>query len=110
MRCPSYTSNNLGIGLAVNDTGPWPMATRSPSTMSASWLAQLGWDVPVLGFTPSVNYVKHHIPGARWALRAQLPEALAKVPAAERDVLTCASSSLARLAVADSRLANRVNL
>jgi hypothetical protein len=33
-------------------------------------------------------------------LRGQLPEALRKVPAAERYVLTCGSSQLARLAVA----------
>ncbi|QQD55986.1 rhodanese-related sulfurtransferase [Pseudomonas fluorescens BBc6R8] len=114
------------------------------ANMSASWLAQLGWEVhvlddlqpahfsepgawvapvpapqqaelisphtlaewqahgdtAVLDFTASANYVKRHIPGAWWALRGQLPEALRKVPAAERYVLTCGSSQLARLAVA----------
>ncbi len=115
------------------------------ANMSASWLAQLGWEVHVLDdvhaaefsekgawvapvptppqaelispqtlaewqahgdtvvldFTASVNYVKRHIPGAWWVLRAQLPEALTKVPAAQRYVLTCGSSQLARLAVAE---------
>ncbi|WP_010171957.1 rhodanese homology domain-containing protein [Pseudomonas sp. PAMC 25886] len=115
------------------------------ANMSASWLAQLGWEVhvlddlqpahfseqgawvapvpapqqaelisprtlaewqahgdtAVLDFTSSANYVKRHIPGAWWALRAQLPDALRKVPAAERYVLTCGSSQLARLAVAE---------
>ena len=115
------------------------------ANMSASWLAQLGWEVyvlddlqaahfsakgawvapvpappqaelisphtlaewlthddtVVLDFTASANYVKRHIPGAWWVLRAQLPEALAKVPAAQRYVLTCGSSQLARLAVAE---------
>jgi len=115
------------------------------ANMSASWLAQLGWevfvvddlqptdfsehgewsapiptprqaeeisaqtladwrshgDVAVLDFTTSANYVKQHIPGAWWALRGQLKEALARIPAAERYVLTCGSSRLARLAVAD---------
>ncbi|MDQ0739946.1 rhodanese homology domain-containing protein [Pseudomonas sp. W4I3] len=115
------------------------------ANMSASWLAQLGWDVyvldelqpahfseqgawvapvppppqaelisphtladwlehgdtVVLDFTASANYVKRHIPGAWWVLRAQLPEALAKVPRAQRYVLTCGSSQLARLAVAE---------
>jgi len=115
------------------------------ANMSASWLAQLGWEVhvlddlqpahfteqgawlapvpapqqaelispqtlvewlshgdtAVLDFTSSANYVKRHIPGAWWALRAQLSEALAKVPAAHRYVLTCGSSQLARLAVAE---------
>jgi rhodanese-related sulfurtransferase len=65
----------------------------------AEWLTH--GDTAVLDFTPSVNYVKRHIPGAHWALRAQLPEALAKVPPAERYVLTCGSSQLARLAVAE---------
>jgi len=115
------------------------------ANMSASWLAQLGWEVfvvddlkatdfsekgdwdapiptprqveeisaetlaewrshggvAVLDFTTSANYVKQHIPGAWWALRAQLKEGLRNIPAAERYVLTCGSSRLARLAVAD---------
>ncbi|WP_122429399.1 rhodanese-related sulfurtransferase [Pseudomonas viridiflava] len=115
------------------------------ANMSASWLAQLGWEVSVidglqaqdfseqgdwdapfpapaqvefisaetladwqahggvavLDFTNSANYVKQHIPGAWWSLRADLKQALAKVPAAERYVLTCGSSRLARFAAAD---------
>ena len=115
------------------------------ANMSASWLAQLGWEVhvlddlqpahfsekgawqapvpapqqaeeinpetladwlphgdtAVLDFTSSANYVKRHIPGAWWVLRGQLRDALAKVPTAQRYVLTCGSSQLARLAVAE---------
>lgn len=70
----------------------------SPHTL-ADWLGH--GDTVVLDFTASANYVKRHIPGAWWALRAQLPQALAKVPAAQRYVLTCGSSQLARLAVAE---------
>lgn len=70
----------------------------SPHTLS-DWLGH--GDTVVLDFTASANYVKRHIPGAWWALRAQLPQALAKVPAAQRYVLTCGSSQLARLAVAE---------
>jgi len=70
----------------------------SPHTL-AEWLAH--GDTVVLDFTASANYVKRHIPGAWWALRAQLPAALAKAPTAERYVLTCGSSQLARLAVAE---------
>ncbi|WGT26061.1 rhodanese-related sulfurtransferase [Pseudomonas marginalis] len=70
----------------------------SPHTL-AEWLTH--GDTVVLDFTASANYVKRHIPGAWWALRAQLPEALAKIPAAQRYVLTCGSSQLARLAVAE---------
>jgi rhodanese-related sulfurtransferase len=113
------------------------------ANMSASWLAQLGWEVfvlddlaprdfsetgawhapiptpwqveeisadtlrqwqqhggvAVLDFTASANYVKLHIPGAWWTLRADLSNALRKIPAADRYVLTCGSSKLARLSV-----------
>ncbi|MCF5137824.1 rhodanese-like domain-containing protein, partial [Pseudomonas lactis] len=68
----------------------------SPHTL-ADWLGH--GDTLVLDFTASANYVKRHIPGAWWVLRAQLPEALGKVPNAQRYVLTCGSSQLARLAV-----------
>ena len=70
----------------------------SPETL-AQWLAE-GNSV-VLDFTSSANYVKRHIPGAWWVLRGQLREALAKVPSAQRYVLTCGSSQLARLAVTE---------
>ncbi len=116
---------------------------RAP--MSASWLAQMGWETWVLApqpvqsftatgpwqaplpaiakvdsitaqtlsewqqtagtvlldFTSSANYVKRHIPGAYWLLRAHLREALELLPVAERYVLTCGSSLLARFAAAD---------
>ncbi|MFC6340180.1 rhodanese-related sulfurtransferase [Pseudomonas sp. CCM 7891] len=89
-----------------SEQGPWkapvpePQQAEeiSPETL-ADWLSQ--GDTAVLDFTSSANYVKRHIPGAWWVLRAQLPEALAKVPAAQRYVLTCGSSQLARLAVAE---------
>ncbi|EPM82483.1 rhodanese-like domain-containing protein, partial [Pseudomonas syringae pv. actinidiae ICMP 18886] len=112
------------------------------ANMSASWLAQLGWDVSViddlqaadfseqgdwdasfppppqveaisvetlvlwqsqvkvavLDFTASANYVKQHIPGAWWTLRTDLKQALGNLPAADRYVLTCGSSRLARFA------------
>jgi rhodanese-related sulfurtransferase len=115
------------------------------ANMSASWLAQMGWDVSViddaqhsdftatgewqpndpevsnletisvqtlqqwqaegsvavLDFTASANYVKQHIPGAWWALRSQLQDVLYTVPDAQRYVLTCASSRLARFAVGE---------
>ena len=84
--------------------GPWlaPVPTPpqaeliSPHTL-ADWLTH--GDTVVLDFTSSANYVKRHIPGAWWALRGQLAQVLAAVPRAERYVLTCGSSQLARLAV-----------
>lgn len=121
------------------------------ANMSASWLAQMGWEVAVLDglskadfsetgewqaprpalarnteidveqlqawlaeegtvlldFTASANYVKRHIPGAYWAIRAQLPEALERLPKAERYVLTCGSSLLASFAATDLQALTR---
>ncbi|AZC69872.1 rhodanese-related sulfurtransferase [Pseudomonas chlororaphis] len=89
-----------------SEQGPWQApvpAPRQAEEISPDTLAQwLGeGDTLVLDFTSSANYVKRHIPGAWWALRAQLPQVLAKLPPAERYVLTCGSSQLARLAVAE---------
>ncbi|MGJ7508616.1 rhodanese-related sulfurtransferase [Variovorax sp. GT1P44] len=120
---------------------------RAP--MTASWLAQMGWEVyvvapqsaaarseqgtapadhpaapsvagiapdrlvEVLGIssqdtvvidvTTSANHAKRHIPGAWFAIRAQLAHALDVVPVARRYVLTCGSSLLARFAAVDLR-------
>jgi rhodanese-related sulfurtransferase len=120
------------------------------ASMSASWLAQMGWEVyvpdtapsasaftetatpspayppvavavgeiapkalaelqkqpgtAVLDVTTSANYVKRHIPGAWYVIRAQLAGAIdAVIPASQRYVLTCGSSLLARYAAADLR-------
>ncbi|MBT2335372.1 rhodanese-related sulfurtransferase [Variovorax paradoxus] len=122
------------------------------ASMSASWLAQMGWEAYVLDTVPaasaftematpppayppvavvvgeisptelahllkqqigtavidvttSANYVKRHIPGAWYAIRAQLAQAVGTaIPPARRYVLTCGSSLLARCAAADLRL------
>ena len=116
--------------------------------MTASWLAQMGWDVhvltgatpadrretapalpepplprqPVQGIAPaalaallhagdavlidvgaSAHYVKRHVPGAWFAVRAQLPQALSRLPAAGQYVLTCGDCQLARHAANDLR-------
>lgn len=114
------------------------------ANMSASWLAQMGWDVAVLDrltpgdfsekgdwtakvpppaewqevspielsewlnkagtqvldFTSSANYVTGHIPGAAWLQRSLLTQkGLQALPTADRYVVTCGSSLLARYAV-----------
>jgi rhodanese-related sulfurtransferase len=120
------------------------------ASMSASWLAQMGWEAYVLDAVPataalsetgtpsaahppvaavvgevipqvlatllqqpgaavidvttSANYVKRHIPGAWYVIRAQLAHAVgAAIPPTQRYVLTCGSSLLARYAAADLR-------
>ncbi|XXQ56488.1 rhodanese-related sulfurtransferase [Xenophilus aerolatus] len=130
-----------GARIVLSDEGD---GVRAP--MTASWLAQMGWDVHVLqapaelgeagvpaaelpphrhavdGIAPaalaallkagdavlvdvgaSANYVKRHIPGAWFAVRAQLPQALARLPRTDTLVLTCGSSLLARYAADDVR-------
>lgn len=119
------------------------------ANMSASWLAQMGWDVwvldgaqpadftetgavapavpepegpitwaapaqlaawleaehpghtAVLDLTTSANYTQRHIPGAWFVIRSQLAQAVASIPKAQRYVLTCGSSLLARYAAQD---------
>jgi len=81
------------------------VAEIAPATLAA-WLRDAAPDeVAVIDLTASANYVKRHIPGAWFALRAQLRDALATIPAAKRYVLTCGSSLLARFAAADARAA-----
>ncbi|MFJ5297026.1 rhodanese-related sulfurtransferase [Pseudomonas sp. NPDC088368] len=75
---------------------PWQVEEITPDTLR-QWQAH--GSVAVLDFTASANYVKQHIPGAWWTLRADLSSALRKIPATEQYVLTCGSSKLARLAV-----------
>jgi rhodanese-related sulfurtransferase len=130
-----------GARIVLSDEGD---GVRAP--MTASWLAQMGWDVLVLqgppdgseagvppaqlpphrhevdGIAPaalaallkagdavlldvgaSANYVKRHIPGAWFAVRAQLPQALARLPRTGTLVLICGSSLLARHAADDVR-------
>ncbi|EJK90643.1 hypothetical protein UUU_22280 [Klebsiella pneumoniae subsp. pneumoniae DSM 30104 = JCM 1662 = NBRC 14940] len=53
----------------------------------------------VLDFTTSANFVARHIPGAWWLTRSQLRQALEAIPPAQRYVVTCGSSLLARYAV-----------
>jgi rhodanese-related sulfurtransferase len=66
----------------------------------ADWLSTGDTDdTVVVDITTSANHVKRHIPGARFALRAQLPALLPRLGAPRRLVLTCASSLLARFAV-----------
>ena len=116
--------------------------------MTASWLAQMGWEVhvltghsaaqftdtepavpvlplpraPVEGIAPaalaallhagdavlidvgaSANYVRRHVPGAWFAVRAQLAQALQALPEAGQYVLTCGDCQLARHAAVDLR-------
>ena len=78
-----------------------PISHISPAEL-AQWLRDDDTDhTAVLDLTTSANYVKRHIPGAWFALRSELAQAVARIPQADRYVLTCGSSLLARYAAAD---------
>jgi rhodanese-related sulfurtransferase len=107
----------MGWQVAVLDA-PWPSADaleagpdKAPQPVPptvryvtpahlADWLSTGDTDdTVVVDITTSANHVKRHIPGARFALRAQLPALLPRLGTPRRLVLTCASSLLARFAV-----------
>ena len=72
-------------------------------TEAAFETAQQKVGTVVVDVSSGVNYVRQHIPGAWFAIRAQLPLAMHNIPRAARYVLTCTSGNLARLAAADLR-------
>jgi rhodanese-related sulfurtransferase len=117
------------------------------ANMTASWLAQMGWETwviddvsgadfteagdpaslapevqvawvsaeqldkefqseptghtAVLDVATSIYYVTRHIPGAWFVLRSELHQAVTRIPAAQRYVLTCENSALARYAAVE---------
>jgi rhodanese-related sulfurtransferase len=78
------------------------MATVAPAEL-ATWLQDTTNGTRLVDLAPGVQYLKQHIPGAWFAIRAQLRQALASLPPATRYVFTCASESdrLAHLAAND---------
>lgn len=91
---------------ALTERGPWqppgieaaPVAWVRPQEL-AQWLAAPG--TAVIDVAPSATHVKGHIPGACWALRSGLREALHRLPPVDRIVATCGTTRLARHAAAD---------
>ncbi|HDR9129481.1 rhodanese-related sulfurtransferase [Burkholderia vietnamiensis] len=79
------------------------VAEVAPATL-AGWLREAGaGEIAIVDVTTSANYVKRHIPGAWFVVRAQLRDALRAIPSAQRYVFTCGSSLLARFAADDAR-------
>ena len=93
---------------AFNDNQPVPTLLPEP-IQTVQWItpkalavlltSEAPGDTAIIDLTTSANHVKRHIPGAWFALRTDLPAALAIIPQARRYVLTCGSSLLARYAV-----------
>jgi rhodanese-related sulfurtransferase len=78
---------------------PQAVSLRTSPNELVAWLK--GGDTVVLDFTTSANYVKRHIPSARYALRTDLPRILPSLVGARRLVLTCGSSLLAGYVAGD---------
>lgn len=85
-----------GPTTAVRDALAAPVAQEVTPAELASWLHEPG--TVVIDLTMSTNYVKRHIPGAWFAIRSLLADAVHQLPQARRYVLTCGTSTLARFA------------
>jgi rhodanese-related sulfurtransferase len=88
------------------ETGPWrPTLPPLPAarTIGAKALAErLGaGDAVVIDLAPSPAHRRGHIPGAWFAIRAQLAEALERLPGDREVVLVSPDGALARLAAAE---------
>jgi rhodanese-related sulfurtransferase len=66
--------------------------------------------VTIVDLSLSRDYRRGHIPGAWFAIRARLAQALAKIPATENLVLTSEDGTLAALAVREAQTAGYGNV
>ncbi|MDR0258571.1 MAG: rhodanese-related sulfurtransferase [Comamonas sp.] len=76
-----------------------PVRWITPQALAETLAASAAGHIAVVDLTSSANHVQAHIPGAWFVLRTDLAAALARIPTAQRYVLTCSSSLLARHAV-----------
>ena len=87
-------------------TSPLPDPTQHTPSVSVAAFAHRpetgpGSSVVVLDFSTHAQYRRGHLPGAWYLLRSQLKQALARLPAAERYVVTSDDGLLAPYAAAD---------
>lgn len=80
-------------------------ALQAVDTVSMSDLQAMIADgaVTVVDFATSLEYRAGHIPGAWWAIRARLPDSLAKIGGEGPLVFTATNSTLAHLAAGDAK-------
>jgi rhodanese-related sulfurtransferase len=90
-------------GAAPAEHPALPAVAELTPTELALQLQRAPGELVVIDVTTSANHAKRHIPGAWFAIRAQLAQALDAIPPARRYVLTCGSSLLARFAAIDLR-------
>lgn len=84
-------------------------ADPAPGITCAELASLMGAEgATVLDLSLSSNYLKHHIPGAWFAIRSRLAQALARIPASKSLVLTSEDGILARLAAPELRSATNL--
>jgi rhodanese-related sulfurtransferase len=88
------------------ETGPWrpalpPLPAAQGIGVEALAERLQSGDVTVIDLAPSPTYRRGHIPGAWFAIRASLAEALENLPEADDFVVTSPDGALARLAAAE---------
>jgi rhodanese-related sulfurtransferase len=88
----------LERGIPVANSGMFPLAGPEPANVQPSELQAN--PAVVVDLALSRNHRQGHIPGAWFAIRARLPEALEKLPAGEL-VLTSEDGVIARYAAAE---------
>jgi rhodanese-related sulfurtransferase len=95
--------NALDGDLETGPSVPRLLDFHPAATLSATGLRSRLADggVSVLDFATSLEYRKGHIPGAHWAVRSRLDEALGAMPPANTLVLTSTDGLLAHYVAAD---------
>ena len=81
-----------------------PLVQQVSAATLSQWLAQDAPEVAVIDVSNSARYAKGHIPGAWFAIRAQFGQALARIRAASRYVVTGDDPLLAAFAARDLRV------
>lgn len=99
-----------GVGSGPLQSGTWEStvlgeidAASVTADALADALANALDAVTVIDLGSSIDYERHHIPGAWWCVRARLAEAIAGLPTPARIVLTSPDDRLARLALREAR-------
>ncbi|MGQ4808687.1 Thiosulfate sulfurtransferase GlpE [Candidatus Entotheonellaceae bacterium PAL068K] len=97
-----------GIGAAAMETGPLPrrvlgiadapVDTRTPHALAD---ALIRGEAIAVDVGHSMDYRKHHLPGARWAIRPRFADWLAELPPGMRLVLYSEHETRARLVAID---------
>ena len=95
---------------AFKVTGAWqtplpavPECLRVDDVLLNQWLTQQDTDSEtlVIDLSRHAQYVRGHLPGARYVLRSQFSHALKGLPHAQRVVLTCPDGGLSQFAAAE---------